>query len=90
MNYMRVKDTRRICGIIYSAITLHNMQNRHHRGSYAYDPVVNRIANQNPNDYEPENENVVDGVEPQPNAIERQRNLILYFDAIVVANVVND
>lgn len=44
LNHMRIKSTERIVAVIYSCATLHNMQNHFRRGSYAYDTVLNRIA----------------------------------------------
>lgn len=45
LNYFRFRKPERIANAIYTCVVLHNMQNRHHRGSYRYDQILNRIAN---------------------------------------------
>lgn len=50
LNHFRFRTPSRISTAIYAVVTLHNMQNNYRNGSYAYDTVLNRIANQMPPD----------------------------------------
>lgn len=45
LNYFRFRKPERISNAISACVVLHNMQNKYHRGSYAYDQIFNRIAN---------------------------------------------
>lgn len=47
LNHFRFKSVERICIAVYACVTLHNMQNRFHRGSYRYDQTLNQMANRN-------------------------------------------
>lgn len=80
LNYMRIKNTSRISTVIYAAATLHNMQNRHRRGSYQYDSVLYRIAQGLPDDIPPNDDIVVNDDLVPVEAVTRQRALIDYFD----------
>lgn len=86
LNHMRVKTPARISTIIYATVTLHNMQNHYRRGSYEYDPILNRIANERPNEDLPNRDNITDCYNVEVDAIARQRNLILYFNDILEQN----
>lgn len=80
LNYMRIKNPSRISTVIYAAATLHNMQNRHRRGSYQYDAVLHRIAQGLPDDIPPNDGIVVNDDLIPVEAVTRQRALIDYFD----------
>lgn len=80
LNHFRFKSTYHIATAIYACVTLHNMQNHYRRGSYAYDSVLNRIANQRaPTDEDRGNENVVQNT---PDGILKQNELLRYFTRI--------
>lgn len=81
LNQLRIRSPTRISILIYACAVLHNMQNNHRHGSYAYDMTLNRIANEEPvlinpeEDHNQENANndiALDG-------IQRQRELMQYF-----------
>lgn len=81
LNYLRVRDPIHISNIIYTCITLHNMQNKHRRGSYTYDDTLNRLVNlQHPQNGP--NEIVQNDIENERNAIIRQRRILEYFAQI--------
>lgn len=50
LNQLRVRSPERISYIIYACATLHNMQNNYRHGSYAYDAILNEIANRDAED----------------------------------------
>lgn len=78
LRFLRVKEPRNISTIIYTCVTLHNMQNAFHRGSYSYDDVLNRIANQEiPND--PEEPQFQEVQENDLAGVNRQRQILEYF-----------
>lgn len=84
LNYLRVKNPVRISNIIYACITLHNMQNKYHRGSYAFDDTLNRIASTAPSaeTHDEQNnsgENPENNLQNDINAINRQRQILEYF-----------
>lgn len=80
LNHFRFKTPYRIATAIYACVTLHNMQNHYRRGSYAYDAVLSRIANQRaPIDEGHGNENVEQN---NPDGILRQHELLGYFARI--------
>lgn len=60
LNHFRFQTVERICIAVYACVTLHNMQNKFHRGLYNYDQNLNRIANREddmPDDDDNDNEN---------------------------------
>lgn len=81
LNYFRIRNPVRITNAINACVALHNMQNKHRRGSYEYDTVLNRIANQNPNHDVIENvENVEnEGDANNTSGVDRQRQILEYF-----------
>lgn len=82
LNHLRVRSPERISFIIYACAVLHNMQNNHRHGSYAYDDILNGIANR-------ENEDVMVNAPIQLNedeeanndidGIDRQREILEFF-----------
>lgn len=76
LNYFRIRNPIRIARAIYTCVTLHNMQNIHHRGSYVYDAVLNRIAHEPP----PNDNNTIDNQlqndEEEMNGVIRQRQIL--------------
>lgn len=89
LNYLRVRSPIRISNIIYSCITLHNMQNIYRRGVYAYDDQLNRLAirgidNQQVDGVLDQQENINDHLndaEFNRVVIARQRRLLEYFSS---------
>lgn len=80
LNYFRIRDPVRISNAIYSCITLHNMQNVYHRGSYTHDDTLHRIANRQFNDdLDDDHHNHHDDIENERNGIIRQRRILEYF-----------
>lgn len=85
LDYLRIRSPKRISNVIYACGTLHNMQNYHKHGSYAYDDVLNRIANREEiadlnhehdgriNDGQNDDGQNVDGVERQREFLEHFR-----------------
>lgn len=81
LNHLRVRSPRRMSIIIYACAVLHNMQNHHRHGSYAYDDRLNRIAVREPQDgminaQFPHDE---DDVFNDLDGVDRQRELLEYF-----------
>lgn len=77
LNHFRFKTPAKVCTAIYACVTLHNMQNHFRHGSYSYDTVLNRLANQNFN-----NQNNVDVIHDTENdnaGILRQREILEVF-----------
>lgn len=83
LKHLRIRNPTYIAAIIYSCVTLHNMQNNFHRGSYAYDSLLNQLTNPNmhqqiqpiitqPNQNIPHQNDQNDG-------IIRQRQILQYF-----------
>lgn len=75
----RVRNVERVSTIVLCCVTLHNIQNKHHHGTYDYDRNLQDIANREPeqnieNDIEhiDENENL--------NGIQRQLQIIEFFN----------
>lgn len=77
LRHLRIKQPYKISTVIYACITLHNMQNKWHRGSYAYDTVLNGIANQEPLDL-PEEPAAPQQMQCHDGVI-RQRAVLEYF-----------
>lgn len=82
LNHMRVKSPRRISTIIYACATLHNMENHFRHGSYAFDQILNQIANGREVINDRNDEDRDDGMNnrfDEAAATARQRELIEYF-----------
>lgn len=86
LNYLKQKNPADLATIIYACIILHNIQNIFRDGSYAYDEELNRIANEEVADDEPENQLPIQDIyEERINGVNRQREVLEYF-ARVYAN----
>lgn len=86
LNQMRVRSPTNISRIIMSCITIHNIQNNYCHGSYSYDQRLDRMArrinedeDEDEEDNQAQNNPLINAV-PQINAVQRQRDIITYFN----------
>lgn len=77
LSQSRFRTPERTCLAVYACVTLHNIQNHWRHGSYAYDDVLNQIANQRaPDD---QGRQPIARRQQTDDGIQKQREVLEYF-----------